>query len=155
MNMKTFWRQNLNASLIDDQVCIIFSANSVTFYFILNLKIMHIYFKETYWYCIYLLFYFQVACDVELTTVYPKIFSIGDITNNDFLIVAENITLIKTNDFVKAVCLLLSFYYTMNISYPKELVSTLTFIQRYFLKIETCGNIPQKIFSLFSKLKTP
>lgn len=68
-----------------------------------------------------------------------------------FVIVAEDICLIQGHNFVNMVCLLLSFYYTLNIAYPKELCYTLKFLQKFFVKI-TDRNMPQKIFSLYKKL---
>ncbi|GBM27082.1 hypothetical protein AVEN_124433-1 [Araneus ventricosus] len=53
----------------------------------------------------------EVTSDVEdLQSVVPKIFAVGNFEDINFCIVAENEILFRTNNFVTAVGMLMSFF---------------------------------------------
>lgn len=59
--------------------------------------------------------------------------------------------LTRCSTFLEAVSLLLSFYYTLNISYPPAALNTLKFLQNSVLKIHG-GSIPPKVRTLMWKI---
>lgn len=71
---------------------------------------------------------------------------------NNFFVVIENEILNETKHFFTAVGLLLSYYYTLNLEYPKEIACTLKFVQAYFFNIKS-GVIPPKVIFLNNKCK--
>ena len=70
-----------------------------------------------------------------------------------FEIKVENVTIEYTDDFVKAVAMLLSTYYVFNIAYAEKSQASLLLIQKLFLEIADAVKVPHKILSLISKIK--
>lgn len=67
------------------------------------------------------------------------------------MIVSENEELCRTENILDATCLLLSFYYTLNIEYPPSVINTLKFLQNSILRIRG-GSIPAKVMTLMNKI---
>ena len=76
------------------------------------------------------------------------------ITASSFHIIVEGQMMCKVTEFTEAVPLMFALFYVFNISYPKELASTLHYLQKYVFAIDdgTSSNKVAKLrMSLFSR----
>lgn len=73
-----------------------------------------------------------------------RIYGKGSLVNGTYILISECVEMTRSTTFLEAVCLLFSFYYTLNILYPPKAINTLKFLQNSVLKIYG-GSIPQKV----------
>lgn len=101
---------------------------------------------------IFVLFQVSEKDETPPESTSPIILVSGNLLEGKFDIVAEGIQLHQSNDFVKAVGLLMSFFYTLNVKYPLKVTNTLKFLQNSMFKIRGGGSIPQKVQTLMNKI---
>ena len=58
-----------------------------------------------------------------------------------------------SKDLIRAFAVMVSAYYVFNVEYPNSLVGTLTYIQKFMLKIGDNTKTLQRVLSLVSRLK--
>ncbi|KAG8179139.1 hypothetical protein JTE90_015329 [Oedothorax gibbosus] len=80
----------------------------------------------------------------EVLSSSPKIIAVGSLLEADYLIICEGEEISRTKSLSRAVCLLISFYYTLNLSFPVEIFNVLKFLQNGVLTIRG-GVIPAKV----------
>ncbi|KAG8172363.1 hypothetical protein JTE90_003839 [Oedothorax gibbosus] len=80
----------------------------------------------------------------------PKIFGNGSLRKGSYIIICEDVELNRSEDFLTALCLLVSFFYTMNIQFPEKAINTFKFFQFCILGIQT-GRLPPKVKTLMGK----
>ncbi|KAG8176909.1 hypothetical protein JTE90_022400 [Oedothorax gibbosus] len=73
----------------------------------------------------------------------PQIHLSGNVTSGCYTIFCEGHELSTCQDFINALCLLMSYYYTLNVEFPKKALNTMTFVKCVLLKIVD-GSIPPK-----------
>lgn len=82
-------------------------------------------------------------------SVYPIIY--GDIDcDGIFDIAIEGHVVSRVKTFLLAVMLIMSYHYTLNISYCKNIVNSLTFIKHVLLDIHE-EHLPPKVITLIKK----
>ncbi|KAG8193453.1 hypothetical protein JTE90_005100 [Oedothorax gibbosus] len=83
----------------------------------------------------------------------PQIHLSGNVTSGCYTIFCEGRELCTCQDFINALCRLMSYYYTLNVEFPKKAPNTMTFVKCALLKIVD-GRIPPKVKSLMAKANT-
>lgn len=84
---------------------------------------------------IFVLFQVSENDETQLESTSPLILVSGNLFEGRYDVVAEGVQLHQSNDFVKSVGLLMSYFYTLNVKYPLKVTNTLKFIQNSMFKI--------------------
>ena len=91
--------------------------------------------------------------DVEDIPETPFIKVYGDIEDSDrFEIIADNELVCTCRNLISAVGSLVATFYIFNIAYPKELVATLTFIQKFIIGMQDGVKKNSKVIGFISKV---
>lgn len=91
---------------------------------------------------------------------HPQILCVKNVGNileaiqcNEFSIVVDDHWFAETTEFLSAVRIWFSTYYLFNISYPKCLEATLTFLQKEVINLQDSAPNLTKVISLITKIK--
>ncbi len=68
-------------------------------------------------------------------------------SGKQFYVVVEDV-IVEAAEFTEAFTTLICMYYILNIAYPKGVRNTLTFVQKFLLKINDSEAIPAKVNTL-------
>ena len=105
---------------------------------------------------------FRENADIESNNLQPALKCRGFVDDssfsmilkeNEFMLTIENTSIAKTKDLVMAFALLLCSHYVFNLSYSRNLVSSMTFFQKCIIKLPDNTAIPTKTLGFISKIR--